>query len=79
MTSCDSTQLTKPTKRELFLMQFQILGWLINLYNPIRLKEDYHHEGYVLVFRKPWYILKLEKKAVDTKTSSEPDYDDIPF
>lgn len=61
-------------------MQFQVLNWLINIYKPVSLKEDYHHEGWVLVFRKPWYILKLsKKKKTDLMTNSDPDYDDIPF
>lgn len=59
-------------------MQFQVFNWLINLYSPVRLKEDYHHEGYVLVFKKPYYILRLSKTTT-AKADSDPDYDDIPF
>ena len=59
-------------------MQFEMLGWLVNLYMPVRLKEDYHHEGYILIFRKPWYVLRLKPlKQQHAKTNS--DDDDIPF
>ncbi len=58
-------------------MQFEIFGYLINLYSPVKLKADYYHEGFLLVFKKPYYILKLSKKKM--MNSEDPDYDDIPF
>lgn len=59
-------------------MQIKIFSRAIYLYWPVQLKMDYQHEGYVLVFKRPWYIVPGTSNTIGDSCPVE-GYDDLPF